>query len=255
MTQPPRNQHPLNDRNGDDDWDDFDAIKGETDAPPRQQTPHRPAPTPRPPLPPAKYRWSDIWTAVLTRPRLETFHEILSDPRADGRRAYLWIFLTLMLSAFVTFSVIFNDPALIEALALTTPEFEDISSNFLMMTLIFAVPMTGGFGVVVFAGFVYAVQSVANYLLNNRGISVPNRMGQLAFVLAASLAPINLISSLLMILPVPFIGFVLTVYQVYLLMLGVRAVYDFESRDATISILLPVLGLLFLQFFLLGSFF
>jgi hypothetical protein len=271
----PQDEHPLRDQDNYDDWQDFDTIDGSAtprktsdndeipagsyknwgnNAPPNQDdSPLKP----KAPLPPAKYSWSEVWTAAVTKPNVSTYRELLTDPRADWRRAGLWVFLTLAVSVFVTLAIAFNDPALAEAFALSAPEGADmeIPTSFLMTSLVIAVPITAGFGVMLFAGFVYAVQYVAQRIATSQQRTLENAFSPLAFVLAASLAPLNLISALFLIFPLPLVGFVLTAYQVYLLILGAQAVYQFELRDASFAILIPVGGLFVLQLLLLGSFF
>lgn len=42
---------------------------------------------------PKSYQWHEVFYAVLTQPKLETFQDLLQDPQAKAQRAYLWMFL------------------------------------------------------------------------------------------------------------------------------------------------------------------
>ena len=53
--------------------------------------------------PPAeKLRWFKVWTSAITQPSTETFEWILRDPQASPRRAYLWVFITSLISMIIT---------------------------------------------------------------------------------------------------------------------------------------------------------
>jgi hypothetical protein len=57
----------------------------------------------------ARYTWAEIWTAVLTRPSVSTFQEILRDPAASRRRAYTWMLVTWLITNVFLFLVMPTD--------------------------------------------------------------------------------------------------------------------------------------------------
>lgn len=43
------------------------------------------------------YQWHEVFYAVFTQPKIETFQRLLQDPQAKAQRAYLWMILPSML--------------------------------------------------------------------------------------------------------------------------------------------------------------
>lgn len=55
--------------------------------------------------PAASRSWSDIWISALTKPSVETYEGIISDPDASPNRGYKWVFLAGLVASVVTFLI------------------------------------------------------------------------------------------------------------------------------------------------------
>lgn len=206
----------------------------------------------RQPSPPALYSWSEVWTAVVTKPSVNTFVEILRDPAATSRRAYIWLFITGCISALVFVMTLLNDPLLQEMMPydMSTAEFNALIVN----SLACAVPLAGALSIGVFMVFVAAIHFIAERL-NPEKPKQP-RYPLLVYALAAVIAPLNILSILLLILSVSagavialllaVVNFALLVYQLVLMGTGVRAVYGLNAPKAALALGVPFATLVIL---------
>lgn len=198
-------------------------------------------PSPNAAPPPPRYNWSEVWTAVIFKPVITTFYEILNDPQANARRAYTWIFLSGMLTAFMFFYAAFNNPNFTDALISGVPDAATIDLQSLMVTtLICITPFSGLLSVLVFIVLVAAVQFIAAQF--DPQARTPEKFQQLMYVLAAAYVPVQLIALVFLIVPfLSFLGLFLQIYQVYLMVLGTRAVFNLDVRQAIIAALAPLM--------------
>jgi hypothetical protein len=219
------------------------------------QLPGQPPREPKPPL----YTWSEVWTAVITKPSVTTFVELLRDPAAGLRRGLIWIYLTTTFSLFVVFVTSLNDPAVRDQLAATLPS--DISSdNFFTMvftSLVCMLPFVAALSLGVFLALVYGIQFIAEQL--GTPDQTQSKQPKLIYTLASIIAPINVLSLLLVmlktVLPEPVLLLLLLaglVYQIALMLMGVMAVYGFNTRHAAIALGIPFAGYLVLMMILMG---
>lgn len=201
---------------------------------------------------PAKYSWSEVWTAALMRPNQATFEELLTDPQATIRRGALWMLLVGFMTALLLLITGMNSPAAQNELMLLAPELGAESAQSLLLTsLLCTLPIISVLAVGLFFGLVGLMHLVAQRLAH--GGAEPKQYSQIAYSFSAIFAPMNLLSLLLIVVPIlGFLSLFLTIYQFYLMTLALRAVYGFETREAIITMLLPITGFIVFFFLLLG---
>jgi hypothetical protein len=211
---------------------------------------------------PALYSWSEVWTGVLTKPYTTTFTEILRDPQANLRRGYLWLYLTAVISGFISLYTLFTNPLTQEALLANTPEISGaMLSQALLTMLLCAAPLAGLLVILSFSIFVAAVQWLAMQMTPPPQRA--NRFEALLYSFSAIVSPLNILSLLVFVLAtlsgVPLLidvgtvlSLLLTVYQVVLMWLAVRAVYGLAPMLNSIALGVP-LAVSFLLILLLIS--
>jgi hypothetical protein len=206
------------------------------------------------------YSWADIWTAAVTRPRVETFSLLLQDSRPVPGRAFRWLLLTNTLVALVTFNAIFNNPQVIANLTTLLAENGTVVSNAeisqaLLITSVCVAPFSGLLSVGVYALMAGIIQMVADQM------GVPERTrgkwGRLFFLLGAIVAPLSLVSAFAIIVPALslFINLFILIYQMFLLTLAARALYDMPPRTAAVAVILPAAIFLIGQYLLVSGLF
>lgn len=203
---------------------------------------------------PRRYTWFEIWTMVLTQPRVETFRAVLDDPSARPQRAYLWIFFTAAVSVFVTMNILLSDPTIASQLFLVEPGLRESFQSSLFVTILCATPIAAVIVVVVLILFSMGVQFVADQI--GPRSQTAGRSQYIAYALAAFTAPIAVLNTLLLLLPILSIfGLVLLFYQIWLAILASRAVYGFDAGKAATTILVPGVVLILFQFLFVGQMF
>lgn len=210
----------------------------------------------KPPVPqePARYSWAEVWTAVLTRPNQNTYHELLDDPQATPRRAYIWVYLSSMLTAVVATLVILNSAEFAAALSQTELGMVDPSSltGTLLMSILCTAPFASGIALLIFMGLVFVIQFIADQIGPRE--QTQGRLPQITYVVAAIWVPVNLVSLIFLILPAfSLLGIVMTIYQVVLLVIATRAVYHFDLGKGMTASLIPLAGLFLMVFFFTGG--
>lgn len=198
-----------------------------------------------------RYTWSEVWTAAITKPRAETYAELLDDPAAQPIRAYIWVFLSALVTTFVTLNAFVNDPALQEAL--NESELGAEVGGTLFLSLLCATPIAAVFTLFVFIVFAGAIQFTAQQLMADKFKTGPHQLASLLYVMGAITAPINVLSLITVFLPLGLVSLGLFAYQVYLYVLAVQAVYRVEMQPAATAVLIPGAVLVVLQFVFLGS--
>lgn len=189
------------------------------------------------------YRWNDVWTMVITQPAVDTFHTILRDPLVTTRRAFAWVFLTSTVSIFIFLYSLFTDPTFFAEYAAITGMEPEILQSSLFTSVLCMAPLAGLLTIPFYAGWVWLVQFVVQRLEPAQ----PNQYATLAYALASVQAPMNLLTSLLLI--VPFLGILsllLLIYQLVLMTQAVRAVYRLQPQQAAAAVLIPFFGILLL---------
>jgi hypothetical protein len=193
-----------------------------------------------PSQPPVKplYTWAEIWTAVLTRPSVQTFQEILRDPAVSRRRAYTWIAISWVLAVLVIIALLPINPE--EILAQLPPD-ADIPlsglSTMIRLNMLCMMPIVLLIGV----GMIRLIAWVVQFIAYRLGADRKNESGtQMIYCLAAIQAPLNILSLLTLALPangiVEVVSLVATFYQWFLMIVAVRAVYNLSWGRAIVPI-------------------
>lgn len=205
---------------------------------------------PKPPQLPARYSWAEVWTAVLTKPRLDTFIEVLNDPQATLRRALLWVYLGGLALSAVTLYQMVNNPLLQESIN-SSPEFSGVDVQAALNgTLIMGVPIASALALLFFMALIYAMHWIALQLSKDK--SKTQSYSKLAYLIGAIYAPLSIISIVFLLIPLlGYFSIFLTVYQLYLMVLAVRAVYGLDVRNGMVSVLAPMFAFLLLFLFML----
>ena len=195
--------------------------------------------------------WHQVWIAAITKPNEQNFRNLAALPNAKASTAYLWIFLSYM----ITFSVIAVAQAMIgfPSMAEQFSEFgieslpvADISGS--LIGLLCITPFAAGFSILGFMIGTALIQWAAK-LFGGTG-----SYDKLAYLFAAIQAPAMLVSSVFVLLGmIPFVGICfgifsmgISVYMIVLQVLAVQAVNDLDTGKAIGSVLLP--GLVFALF-------
>jgi hypothetical protein len=187
----------------------------------------------------------NTWMDALTKPREATFAAIAASPKARATTAYLWVFLTYIVSALV--AILIQGPMIRSRLAEAgvTGDLTGSGLGVVALELLCGTPIGAAIGTAFFAIGVALVQWVAK-MFGGRGSN-----DQLAYCFAAIAAPFSLVSSALTLLSaIPFVGFCFGViglaagiYAVVLQILAVKAVNQFGWGQAIASWLIPGLAL------------
>lgn len=194
-----------------------------------------------------RYNWSEVWTAALTRPSVQTFEHILQDEGAGLRRGVIWIvaaaaLATVMLTAF-NLALVPDMQALMAEPGIQggMPAF---SSETITLMLLIAAPFTM---ILLVGGFVM-MAAVVHGLAFAAGGRRPEQAGlwqKLFYALAAAQAPLLLLGSFVRF--VPCVGtWLLIVVYVYVIVLArqaVQAVYGLDRQRAFWVGGLPYMGL------------
>jgi len=188
--------------------------------------------------------WFSTWREAITRPNEQTFARIAQSPQAKSTTALLWIFLTSLLSSFLASlvqGVVFS--RIMQNSDFGLGQFEGGPANALIATICGA-PIAAVILTVIFAVFVGIVQLVAK-MFGGRGT-----FDQLAYAIAAIVAPFYLVSGLLTLLSaIPYVGLcfgllglIALLYVVVLVVTAVKGVNQFGWGQAAGSVLLPFFG-------------
>ncbi|HJR80407.1 MAG TPA: Yip1 family protein [Anaerolineales bacterium] len=198
------------------------------------------------PAPSGVSAWLSTWREAITQPSEQTFARMAQSPQAKSTTAFLWIFVTSLLSSFLASLV---QGALVRQMLqnsdLGVEQFGGPGNT--IISVVCGAPIAAVILTVVFAALVGVVQLVAKMF---GGIGTYD---QLAYALGAILAPYYLLSgfvSLLAAIPVPFVGlcfgalgFIVGLYVVVLEVMAVKGVNQFGWGQAAGSVLLPLLVL------------
>ncbi len=137
-------------------------------------------------VPPAETRtWNEIWSFVLTQPSVGTFQEILQDPKASTRRAYLWVFFGTLAGSAI--SVLIN--SLFSEYTTPAPAAPSESTSIFIPTLLallVGTPIISLIALFLFVDWVLLNQYLA------RKLGGTGAAKQLLWATAAFVAPLTL---------------------------------------------------------------
>lgn len=188
-----------------------------------------------------------VWIKVFTRPGEQTFLEILAHPEARAKSAYLWVFLVGTLTGLIGGLAQFAGTLV--GLRQVAPEIGQISGfaglfgTAGLVGALCSAPLSGLISLIVFIIGVGIFHATARFL-GGQGT-----FDQMAYAFGAIVAPLSLISGLLVpfnliplaslcILPLMLI---LALYSFYLEIVAIKAVYRFGWGGAAATFFLPTL--------------
>ena len=168
--------------------------------------------------------WGETWVKALTQPSEESYHEIANDPGASSRKAYSWVFISSLIG-YVLYTLI----SLFIGRNIIGPG-EDGVLGASIAALLCGAPLGALFAVLGMMLSVGISQWIA-YALDGTGT-----YSQLIYTVAAYVAPLSLISSLLSVIPyLNCMAIPLLFYGVFLNVTAVKAVNRFGWGKAIIS--------------------
>ena len=176
-----------------------------------------------------------VWLRALTKPNEQTYADLAASPDANPNKAYLWVFLTSIVSFFFVM--------LATSFGSTAQYGIDMRSTMgsSVIALICGAPIGAAIGVLFFAIDIAIIQWVAKMF---KGVGSYN---QLVYAVAAFSAPISLVSGIISALSViPYIGLcfsivsiAVSIYAIVLMVMAVKGVNKFGWGEAIGSVLLP----------------
>lgn len=195
-----------------------------------------------PMMPSGPKSFIQVWMDALTKPNEQNYADIAAAPGASAGKAYLWVFLTSLVSYFVIAIIQFA----VTGFGGNTQGSNEFTTS--LVGLICVIPIGAAFIVLAFMIGTALVQWIAGMF---KGVGT---FGQLAYVFGAISAPVTLISSVLSLFyAIPFLGFclwpvsiILSLYVLVLEIIAVKGVNRFGWGEAIGSVLIPglVLGCL-----------
>jgi hypothetical protein len=185
---------------------------------------------------PPTYSWSEVWLMVLTRPSTETFNIILSDPQATYQRGFRWVFITgtiaLIIQQLATYNALvevytrFNRKIPPDTLPIQLSCALFLGGFLVLISFIMgngftqAVARTMG-GTGTFDRFFYASAAYgAPLIMTNVVVSAFGGVGGTAVIIAS---------------------LVLSIYQLILTVMALKAVNEFSTGKAVLTIFLPTI--------------
>ena len=204
-------------------------------------------PTNAPMLPPPSgvSEWISVWRDALTRPSDQTFARIAQSPNAKMTTAFLWVFLGSLVNVFL--SSLFQARWIEDMMRNSGLGVENLpqAPGGGIISAICGAPIGAVISVIVFAIVIGIVQLLAR-MFGGRGT-----FDQLAYAIAAIVAPFYLISGVLALLSaIPFaglcfglLGLLAALYVLVLEVMAVKGVNQFGWGQALASMLLPVFAI------------
>ena len=191
----------------------------------------------------------ETWIAVLTKPKKETFVQIAAQSRATLGNAFLWAFLSILVSSFANFI----------AQAMSRGNMMSTLDNFLPPEMAGQLLPMGatpslGFGTIICGAPIAAIMGIFGFAIGVALIQwVAKLFGgtgsfeKLAYAFSMILFPYAIISAVLTLLSaIPVVGLCfgvvtigLAIYQLVLQILAVQAVNNLDTGKAIGAIILP----------------
>ena len=205
----------------------------------------------KPKKPAQTYSVFDVWMTVLTVQDVEAYEEILKDPKATLGRAFGWIALAGLVSAVTFPALILINPQYSELASM--PEFQSLTANgdlttfLILFTLVMLIvaPISGVINLAITGG----IQNLLAGFFGGTG-----NFTRTVYALAAFVAPVTILASLLAIIPVAGVclAALLGFYSLILNIRALRAAHSLTTGAAIGVLLAP--GLIAMLFSCLLSF-
>ncbi|HEY2980560.1 MAG TPA: YIP1 family protein [Anaerolineales bacterium] len=197
------------------------------------------------------------WMKALTRPSEQTFAAMAASPNAKASTAYLWYFLAALVSFFLTSLV---QGALMRQMIQDLGDSGQFDSGGVgggLIGVVCGAPIGAAISTLFFGIIVAVVQWIAK-MFGGKGTA-----DQLAYTLAAILAPYSIVAGLLALLgAIPTVGFCFGLvslgflaYVIVLEVMAVKGVNQFGWGEAIGSLFIPILAVALLCACLVGAVF
>jgi len=187
-----------------------------------------------------------VWINALTKPNEQTYIDIANSPTAKASTAYMWVFISSLVSSFLSLLV---QGAVIRG-QLSSVGDGKLASGFIgiAITLLCGTPIAAAVYTLIFAILTALTQWIAKMF----GGSGNN--DQIAYVFAAIGVPYTLISGVFILLSaIPYVGFCFRIilglagfYILFLEITAVKAINQLDWGRAAGSVLIPGASILFL---------
>jgi hypothetical protein len=187
------------------------------------------------------------WINALTRPNEQTFVDIAASPNAKATTAYLWMFISSIVTSIIT--LIIRGATIRDRLSQSGLSTDQVGTGIggILVALICVVPILAVIGTLFFAIGVAIIQWIAK-MFGGKGT-----FDQMAYTFAAISVPYSLVSAVFILLSaIPYVGGCFNIilglaglYILFLEILAVKAVNQFGYGPAIGSLFIPglVVGL------------
>jgi hypothetical protein len=204
------------------------------------------SPQSKPQLTAKSYTFYEAWLKVLTTFDVESYESVLDDPEAGAGRAFEWVAYVGILSGIISPLLFIFNPQF-EELA-NKPELKNLFGNMsstsllliLTLVMIIFVPINSMIGLAISAGF----QNFLAGFFGGKGY-----FGRTAYALAAYIAPISILTTLLGIVPLvgSCLSSLLALYSVSLNVRALRASHSLSTGQAITVIFIPGIVMMILM--------
>jgi hypothetical protein len=173
--------------------------------------------------------WSQVWFRAITRPTVKNFEQIINDPNISTRRAYIWIFV----SSLISFAIAILVQMLFPAQPTITPRGVTYTAPLIGLDVILFIcgaPIVGAVSILILVINSAITQGIAG-ALGGKG-----NFTKLVYTSSAFAAPMTLVMGVLNLIPfVNLLIYPLGLYNIVLSIIAVKAVNQFGWGKALAS--------------------
>ncbi len=156
------------------------------------------------------YSWIEAWFEALFQPSVNTFGGFARDPKATSTRAYTWIFTSALVGALILILI--------------------------QLMLLGSVDIVAPIVAVIISVVAFAVSTGITYIIA-RALGGTGTYAQHAFAIAAYVAPLALISTVVSLIPCYGLpNYLLVVYGIVLHVIAIKAVHQFGWGKAIVPL-------------------
>ncbi|MGD0005353.1 MAG: YIP1 family protein [Anaerolineaceae bacterium] len=188
-----------------------------------------------------EFSWPKVFLRAIIRPVKETYQEFLKDPHVSKKRAYAWVFYSMMITKVLVW-------------IFTYVRFPWIVSDFngqlvtgllglpIGIDSLLDAPVSGLLAVLT----IIIEAAIFNWLA--RRLGGKGHYSELLYTIAAIQSPIIIITNLISLVDLVVLAYIGTlisfpfqIYQIVLDIIAIKAVYEFSWRKAILTGVLPSL--------------
>jgi hypothetical protein len=180
-------------------------------------------------MPPPQQSFSDVWIKALTQPSVATYEDFVSRPGVSLGRAFGWVFVCSFAASIFTFLGVILTGSLSNLPLDQSPELAQ-AARLPFYMFVCGVPLSAVFSIVGLV-IVTGISQIVARVLGGTGTFT-----QLTYAVAAYVAPMSIVTSLLGLIPlVGCLNALLGIYGLFLNVVAVKAVHRFDWGRAVIS--------------------